>query len=692
MFKSNLSKYRSILAAVALFLVVDMGVLVMNFIIASQIQNDAASVNLAGRQRMLSQRMAKTLYQLDEGMRSGHTNEERIAELKLSFTLFDTTLAAFSRGGTVKGGAGDQVALAPVDGAAGQSILKTADTVWAPYRTLVQATLADPNPANLQAAVAAAAVGNLPILKLMNDLTTHVEKTAAGKAQTLRAVQAGGMVLAILNFFLILFHFIKQLRQSDQALDDAKQETDQILMTVNEGLFLLDRNLQIGTQYSKELETLFRREKLAHQDFVSLIGAHVSERTLQLVKDYIALLLERRVNEKLIVDLNPLNRVEMSFQDPGGGLVTKYLDFRFRRVIEANVLSHILVTVADTTERVRLQQDLAQANERAEQQIKMVSELLSLDPADLPDMLQRTRSALIEVNDTLRQPAHKPHELGSKLKHIQRIVHRIKGDAGAVGLSLIESHAHQLEDTLMALSHQPTLIGNDFLPATVQIERLLALIDNVEEMVNRLSNLRGAIAPAPAEGLSMQRRLATLTERAAGRSGKSVKLVVRGLDDAGLPESYRHDVQELIQQLVRNAVAHGIETSAQRERRHKPNAGLINVTWVSHQAGGFELTVEDDGAGISLDTIRQRLMANGLSADATRALSAPQLLEHLFKPGFSTRDHVDEDAGRGVGLDAVRAIVQRFGGRIRLHTRPGAMTRFQVRLPALTPTSAYAAL
>ena len=487
-------------------------------------------------------------------------------------------------------------------------------------------------------------------------------------------------------------HLVKQLRRSDQALEESKQETDQILMTVNEGLFLLDQNLQIGTQYSKELETLFGRKNLANQNFVSLIGAHVSERTLQLVKDYIALLLEHRVKEKLILDLNPLNRVEMSFQDQGGGLVTKYLDFRFRRVLEANVLSHILVTVEDTTERVRLQQDLTQANERAEQQIKMVSELLLLDPTDLPDVLQRTRSALTEVNDTLRQPAHKSHELGDKLKHINRIVHRIKGDAGAVGLSIIESHAHQLEDSLAELSRQSSLTGNDFLPAMVQIERLLSLIDNVEEMVSRLSNLRGAIAPPATEGLSLQRRLATLAERAAGRGRKSVKLVTRGLEDTLLPDSYRHEVQELAQQLVRNAVAHGIETPAQRERLNKPVTGLISITWTQHQAGGFELTVEDDGAGISLDAIRKQLVANGLSARETSVLSAPQLLEHLFKPGFSTREGVDEDAGRGVGLDAVRTIVQGFGGRIRIHTRPDEMTRFHLLLPIAKPSSSYAAI
>ena len=682
MFKHGLSKYRAIVAAVALFLVVDLGVLVMNFYIASQIKNDASSVNLAGRQRMLSQRMAKTLYQLQANLQAGLPVTAQMTELKLTFDLFDHTLNAFLQGGTVKGGSGEDLSLTRIETDQGQKILQQASGVWAPYRTLVQASLTDASTANIDAAVAAGAANNLKLLKLMNDLTTHVEQTAAGKAQRLRIVQAIGMVLAILNFILILFHFVKRLREGDQALEAAKQETDQILDTVNEGLFLLDKNLRIGTQYAKYLEQLFRRDRLANCDFVSLLSQHVSERNLQLVKDYVGLLLERRVNANLIEDLNPLNRVEMNFQDGGGGLVTKYLDFRFRRVIEHEQLAHILVTVSDTTEQVQLQQSLNVANERAEQQIKMVSELLSLDPQNLTETLRRTREGFVQVNDILREPPRHGDTLVDKLNNIFRIVHRVKGDAGTVGLTLIERHAHLIEDSLAQLNHRTELTGNDFLAATVHIEKLLGLLDNVEEMLTRLGEIRGTSAPA-AEDLSLSRRLSNLAERGALRQGKAVALVARGLDDTGLPATYRNDVQEMAQQFVRNAVAHGIEDPALRRSLGKPPSGLISVAWTERSEGGYALSVEDDGGGIALGRVRARLIETGMPADAVAAMPDARVLEQLFAPGFSTRSEADEDAGRGVGLDGVRAIAQRYGGRIRLHSRPGEVTRFQVLLPAL---------
>ena len=169
-------------------------------------------------------------------------------------------------------------------------------------------------------------------------------------------------------------------------------------------------------------------------------------------------------------------------------------------------------------------------------------------------------------------------------------------------------------------------------------------------------------------------------------------MVTRGLEDTAIPELYRHEVQELAQQLVRNAVAHGIESPALREGMNKPGTGLVSIAWAQRREGDFELTVEDDGAGILLDAIRERLIANGMSAAEAVALGTSQLLGQLFKPGFSTRENIDEDAGRGVGLDAVNEIVQRLGGRVRVHSRPGQLTRFHVLLPAVEPVSEYIAL
>ena len=103
---STLADYREIVIAIILFLVFDLGVLVMNMIISNQIHQDAIGINLAGRQRMLSQRTVKTLLQINEAHRQGTSVDVAREELRLTFDLFDFTLQGFSTGNMVTGGDG----------------------------------------------------------------------------------------------------------------------------------------------------------------------------------------------------------------------------------------------------------------------------------------------------------------------------------------------------------------------------------------------------------------------------------------------------------------------------------------------------------------------------------------------------------------------------------------------------------
>ena len=152
----------------------------------------------------------------------------------------------------------------------------------------------------------------------------------------------------------------------------------------------------------------------------------------------------------------------------------------------------------------------------------------------------------------------------------------------------------------------------------------------------------------------------------AAETGKEVELIVEGaeteLDRAileGLPEPLVH--------LLRNAIAHGIEAPQERERRGKPARGRLELR--AEQRGGMvEVTLADDGRGVSEETL----------AEARRTGS---LTEVLTRPGFSTAREVSGISGRGVGLDAVKDHVEAFGGSIEVRSEPGKGTDVILRLP-----------
>jgi two-component system, chemotaxis family, sensor histidine kinase and response regulator WspE len=133
--------------------------------------------------------------------------------------------------------------------------------------------------------------------------------------------------------------------------------------------------------------------------------------------------------------------------------------------------------------------------------------------------------------------------------------------------------------------------------------------------------------------------------------------------------------------LLRNAIDHGIETPAARVAAGKPEEGQIRI-WAAHRAGMLAIDVSDDGNGIDLERVRQRAVEQGrVSAEAAAALTESALREMLFAPGFSTRSQVTDISGRGVGLDAVRAAIERLDGSVRLSTRPGGGTTFHLLVP-----------
>jgi two-component system, chemotaxis family, sensor kinase CheA len=133
--------------------------------------------------------------------------------------------------------------------------------------------------------------------------------------------------------------------------------------------------------------------------------------------------------------------------------------------------------------------------------------------------------------------------------------------------------------------------------------------------------------------------------------------------------------------LVRNGIDHGIESSAERQAAGKPPEGRI-VLSAAQEAARVVIAVEDDGRGVDADEVRSRAVTLGmLSSDEAAKLSDDDALGLLFASGFSTRTVVSETSGRGIGLDVVRKQVESLGGVVRVRTKRGAGTRFELRVP-----------
>ncbi|MBB3008551.1 hybrid sensor histidine kinase/response regulator [Cupriavidus alkaliphilus] len=180
---------------------------------------------------------------------------------------------------------------------------------------------------------------------------------------------------------------------------------------------------------------------------------------------------------------------------------------------------------------------------------------------------------------------------------------------------------------------------------------------------------------------ALAERLYRVARQAAAETGKEVRLLIKG----GTVEIDRSVLDRMagpIEHLIRNAVAHGIETAAQRRAAGKPATGALTLE-VQQEGNEVVLHFIDDGGGLDLARIRARAVERRLLAPDDDASEA-RLTEMIFTPGFSTAEAVSELAGRGVGMDVVRAETVALGGRITLASQPGQGTTFTVHLPLTT--------
>jgi chemosensory pili system protein ChpA (sensor histidine kinase/response regulator) len=181
------------------------------------------------------------------------------------------------------------------------------------------------------------------------------------------------------------------------------------------------------------------------------------------------------------------------------------------------------------------------------------------------------------------------------------------------------------------------------------------------------------------EGIS--ERLYAVVRQAAKDAGKQVKLDITG----GAIEMDRGVLDRMtpaFEHLLRNAVAHGVEDPQARQAAGKSAAGTITIG-LHHEGNDVSVEFSDDGAGLNLDRIREKALAQGL-VSAGSDISDDEAANLIFMPGFSTATSVTELSGRGIGMDVVRSEINALGGRIETSSTPGQGTNFKMVLPLTT--------
>jgi two-component system sensor histidine kinase and response regulator WspE len=176
------------------------------------------------------------------------------------------------------------------------------------------------------------------------------------------------------------------------------------------------------------------------------------------------------------------------------------------------------------------------------------------------------------------------------------------------------------------------------------------------------------------------RRFPRMVRDLAHSLGKEIRLEVTG-ENTQVDRDILDRLEAPLAHLLRNAVDHGCEPPAERQKAGKPVEGVVRLE-ARHSAGVLLVSVSDDGMGVPLERVREAAIRRGMVSSARAArLAEHDVLQFLLVPGFTLKETVTEISGRGVGLDVVEDMVRSLRGSLRMANQPGRGFRVQLQLP-----------
>lgn len=320
----------------------------------------------------------------------------------------------------------------------------------------------------------------------------------------------------------------------------------------------------------------------------------------------------------------------------------------------------------------RMLVDIRQGGLQKYQIDSLIAELEKVQSAVGPDLSALPKKALPEKDSPKKDmSAPVPHapENQSAAATLRVDVHKLDDLIDLIGELVLE------RNRLLRLSRDFSLgriAGEDFDSALTESTARLGFI--TEEL--QIAGLRTRMVPIDA----VFRKFPRMVRDMAHGLNKEVELIVRG-ENTELDKTMAEFIGDPIVHLIRNSLDHGLEMPDVRQAAGKPRKGTIRLE-ARQEGDQIMVLIADDGAGIDPERIARKAIEKGLvTAERTKNLTAREILDFIFLPGFSTAETVNDLSGRGVGMDVVRSNIKKLNGTINVQSRVGVGTTIELRLP-----------
>jgi len=420
---------------------------------------------------------------------------------------------------------------------------------------------------------------------------------------------------------------------------------------IQQGIFLMDRELRILPKYSKPLVSIFSyyEPDLAGKNLLDILSSSLDSKQLLTMRSYFEMIFEKSKSTRVLESVNPLSEFEYRAENRKKILSTNFY------LLEKEGFENIIIgIVQDISREKELAKELQAQKEVRDREMKDMLDIIRIDPLVFQDFIEDAEDNFNYINSILKDKNLSEKQVA--LKFFQNI-HAIKSNALILGMETFAKKLHAFEDDIRALTERDVSHG-DILTLAIKLETLMTERDHYISMVRKIEAFKNSNQVDTILVHTMNKAV----EKASAEAQKKVELKAGYLDMRIMESGLRHVIKDILFQLVRNSIYHGIEPVEERIRKNKRPQGLVQFH-IKNMNGKAEICFSDDGRGLDWEKIREKYMQIHPGA---KKPGRKVLLSAIFLPEFTTASETGLTAGRGMGLCLVKDLIKKNHGNINL--------------------------
>ncbi len=489
---------------------------------------------------------------------------------------------------------------------------------------------------------------------------------------------------AILYTFMIAFSSLSYnrtqvlslaLTRSRTQLQNEFNEIETMKDNLEVGIFMLDADFIFQPFFSKHTPQVFDREDLKDLDFFVLLKGSLVEKEIQLLKDFLEMVLHSSYDPEMLRDVNPLYR--FTYLTPNAE--KKILSITFSHIIRQNGDDVILAVARDITYEIELEEKLEREEQFRQAEMKSMFEVMHVPPQSLSEFLDEVDDEFSRMNEALKDDARPKLDV---YKDLFQGLHAMKSNALVIGLETPAARFHEFEDKVATLLRDKIDTYESMLEIVFELERIMEIVDGLKNIVKKMELYSESSSAVNSSSNILVQALQNAVNKVKSAGDKNAVIKVKKLDWDGISKDYRRVIKEILLQLTRNSMAHGIEDFTDRNDKGKSENGILSLS-IELDETKSKIIVEfsDDGAGINFEQVRKQAIEKKILPATVTKEDRNMLIKAIFSPGFSTAESLSLQAGRGIGLSLVSSRIKEYKGHITVKSAPNHGTKFVIEFP-----------